>query len=239
MNASTEEAGGGGYDATPYLPARGGLPAHRRAAAECHGCPLYADATQTVFGAGDSSARLMLVGEQPGDQEDRQGAPFVGPAGHVLDRALAEAGLAEVPSYVTNAVKHFKFAPAERGRRRIHKPPSLRETSACRPWLAAELRLVRPELVVALGATAGRALLGSSFRVTRDRGTVQETALTEDGTLSPATGSAGEAGPLLAAPVVATVHPSAVLRAEDRDAAYAGLVADLRVAARQLGRHGG
>lgn len=210
------------YDATPYLPLRGGLPAHRRAAAECHGCPLYRDATQTVFGAGAATARLMLVGEQPGDQEDRAGRPFVGPAGHLLHKALAEAGLGDEKTYVTNAVKHFKFTPAERGRRRIHKPPSLRETAACRPWLAAELRLVHPDLVVALGATAGRALLGPSFRVTKDRGAVLSLPDVE-GDATPAAGG-----------VVATVHPSAVLRATDREAAYAALVADLRVAADAL-----
>lgn len=158
------------YDAEPFLPDRGGLPAHRRAAADCHGCPLYEDATGTVFGSGTSSARLMLVGEEPGDQEDRQGRPFVGPAGHLLRRALKETGLDEEPAYLTNAVKHFKFTRFGRSRRRIHKPPSLRETVACRPWLDAELRLVRPEMVVGLGAVAVRSLLGPSFRVTKDRG---------------------------------------------------------------------
>jgi DNA polymerase len=219
--AGTDSAGavpddGSGYDATPYLPARGRIPAHRRAAAECRGCPLFTRATQTVFGSGDASARLMVVGEEPGDQEDRQGEPFVGPAGRLLRRALEDAGLGDEPSYVTNAVKHFKFEQApSTGKRRIHKPPSLREMTACRPWLSAELRLVEPEVVVALGATAGRALLGSSFRVTRDRGTVR--------------GCTDDAAP--GAPVVPTLHPSAVLRADDRDAAHAGLVADLRVAA--------
>jgi uracil-DNA glycosylase family protein len=221
------------YDATPFLPLRGGLPAHRKAAAECHGCPLYRNATQTVFGAGTSAARLMLVGEQPGDQEDRAGEPFVGPAGRLLHKALAEAGLGDEKAYVTNAVKHFSFTPAERGKRRIHKPPSLRETAACRPWLAAELRLVRPELVVALGATAGRALLGASFRVGKDRGTVLPLPV-ESGAMPPSAPAAESAsGP---GSIVATVHPSAVLRAADRETAYAGLVADLRVAAGALGR---
>lgn len=207
------------YDAEPFLPSRGGLPAHRRAAADCRGCPLYEDATQTVFGNGDGSARLLLVGEQPGDQEDRQGEPFVGPAGRLLRRALDEAGIDWDTTYVTNAVKHFKFTrPAGGGKRRIHKAPDLHEVAACRPWLLAELRLVRPEIVVALGATAGKALLGGSFRVTKDRGTLLPL---------PTDGSPGLY-------VVAALHPSAVLRADDRDAAYAGLVSDLRVAAEAL-----
>ncbi|MFD5317129.1 UdgX family uracil-DNA binding protein [Streptomyces sp. NPDC127098] len=204
------------YDAGPYVPEGAGLPELRGAAADCHGCPLYRDATQTVFGAGEPTARLVLVGEEPGDQEDRRGAPFVGPAGRVLDRALADAGIDPDDAYLTNAVKHFKFAP--RGKRRIHKPPTLREAAACRPWLTAELRLIEPEVIVALGATAGKALLGSSFRVTRQRGT-----------RLPWSGEGADT-------VVATIHPSAVLRADDaeREAAYAGLVADLKVAARAL-----
>ncbi|MER5203747.1 UdgX family uracil-DNA binding protein [Streptomyces sp. NPDC002825] len=205
------------YDATPYLPSRGGLPAHRRAAAECRGCPLHRDATGTVFGRGAAGARMMLVGEQPGDQEDRQGEPFVGPAGRLLHRALEEAGIAEEDVYVTNAVKHFKFTRDETRKRRIHKAPSLRETLACRPWLMAELRLVEPELVVTLGATAGRALLGPSFRVGTDRGVPRPLPDSGNGTR-----------------VLATVHPSAVLRARDREEMYAGLVADLRTAADAL-----
>jgi DNA polymerase len=207
------------YDATPYVPHGAPLPGLREAAAGCHGCPLFRDATQTVFGAGDASARVVLVGEEPGDQEDRQGAPFVGPAGRVLTRAVDEAGIDPDQTYVTNAVKHFTFTRTpERGKRRIHKPPSMREMSACRPWLEAELDAVEPEVIVALGATAGKALFGSGFRVTRDRG-VPLTLPAHHGET-----------------VVATLHPSAVLRAqgEDRDAAYAGLVADLRVAARAL-----
>jgi DNA polymerase len=180
-----------------------------------------------------------VVGEQPGDQEDRRGEPFVGPAGQLLHKALAEAGLGQEPAYVTNAVKHFKFAPAERGKRRIHKPPSLRETRACRPWLAAELRLLSPEVVVALGATAGRALLGPDLRVTRDRGTVLSLGSSPD---EPADEVAQAGSPEFDPQeqggrrplVVATVHPSAVLRAPDRDTVYAGLVADLRVAASLL-----
>ncbi|AOP47388.1 UdgX family uracil-DNA binding protein [Streptomyces lydicus] len=198
------------YDATPYLPARGGLPAHRRAAAGCRGCPLHREATQTVFGAGTSSARTVFVGEQPGDQEDRRGEPFVGPAGRLLRKAMAEAGLAEDQAYFTNAVKHFKFTVAAGGRRRIHKAPNLREMTACRPWLYAELRLVAPEVIVVLGATAAKALLGPSFRVTKERG-------------APVGSEHGTA--------VATVHPSAILRSDDRAAAYAGLVTDLRTVA--------
>jgi DNA polymerase len=212
---------GSEYDATPYLPRRGGLAAHRKAAAGCQGCPLFGPATGTVFGKGAGDARVVLVGEEPGDQEDRQGEPFVGPAGKLLRKAMEEAGLGDEPVYLTNAVKHFKFEPAGRGKRRIHKAPSLREASACRPWLDAELRLVSPELVVALGATAAKALLGRSFRVTEDRGTPLPLPLPPD----------GEAR----ATVVATLHPSAILRADDRESAYEGLVADLRTAVGTLG----
>ncbi|MCA1219834.1 UdgX family uracil-DNA binding protein [Streptomyces sp. 8L] len=203
-------------DARRYLPSRGGIPAHRRAAADCRGCLLYEDATQTVFGAGDASARLMLVGEEPGDQEDREGEPFVGPAGRLLRRAADEADLDMDRAYVTNAVKHFKFRRTGPGKRRIHKAPSLGEMTACRPWLEAELRIVEPEVVVALGATAAKSLLGHGFRVTRHRGD----ALTLPEPV-PAT-------------VVATLHPSAVLRADDREEAFSGLVADLKAAARAL-----
>lgn len=213
------EAPEGAYTAEPFLPERGGLPALRRAATECRGCPLHRDATQTVFGQGTADARVMLVGEQPGDQEDRQGKPFVGPAGKLLDRALEEAGIDPAEAYVTNAVKHFKFTRAEPRKRRIHKAPTLRELTACGPWLAAELAVVEPELIVVLGATAGKALLGSSFRVGEARGALLEREIH------------GRPEKL-----VATVHPSSVLRArdEDREAAYQGLVADLRVAARAL-----
>ncbi|MET9799181.1 UdgX family uracil-DNA binding protein [Streptomyces sp. NPDC006368] len=204
------------YTAEPFLPARGGIEALREAAAGCRGCPLHRDATRTVFGAGNTHARVLLVGEQPGDQEDRQGAPFVGPAGKLLDRALDEAGIDPGDTYTTNAVKHFKFEVVpERGKRRIHKSPSLREMTACKPWLDAEVRLVDPEIIVALGATAGKALLGSSFRVTRQRGILLPY---ED---------RGES-------LLATIHPSAVLRADDREAVYEGLVSDLRMAARAL-----
>ncbi|OII66638.1 UdgX family uracil-DNA binding protein [Streptomyces sp. CC77] len=206
------------YTAAPFVPEGAGLAELREAAGGCRGCPLHEAATQTVFGTGSAHARVLLIGEQPGDQEDRQGRPFVGPAGRVLDRALAEAGIDPDDAYVTNAVKHFKYAHVpERGKRRIHKAPTLRETTACKPWLDAEVRLVDPDVLVALGATAGKALLGSSFRVTRQRGLLLPYE---------------ERGDCL----VATIHPSAVLRAGDRDreAAYAGLVSDLAVAAEAL-----
>ncbi len=206
------------YTAGTFVPDRGGLPALRRAAGECRGCPLHRDATQTVFGAGAADARVMLVGEQPGDQEDRQGKPFVGPAGKLLDRAPAEAGIDPGEAYVTNAVKHFKFTQAEPRKRRIHKAPSLREMTACGPWPAAELAVVEPELIVVLGATAGKALLGSSFRVTQVRGTVLEEEIHG-----------------LAERLVPTMHPSSVLRADDQEGAYRGLLSDLRVAAHALG----
>ncbi|MFI9153631.1 UdgX family uracil-DNA binding protein [Streptomyces sp. NPDC053367] len=205
------------YTAEPFVPEGASLSALREAAADCRGCPLHRDATQTVFGAGSKDARVMLVGEQPGDQEDRQGRPFVGPAGKLLDRALAEAGIDPGEAYVTNAVKHFKFTQAEPRKRRIHKSPSLREMTACGPWLAAELAIVEPELIVVLGATAGKALLGSSFKVTEVRGTVLEREIH------------GRRERL-----VPTVHPSSVLRADDRDKAYEGLVHDLETAARAL-----
>jgi DNA polymerase len=192
--------------ALPFLPLRPTLPRLERAVQQCRGCPLYARATQAVFGSGPVPAQLMLVGEQPGDQEDRAGEPFVGPAGQLLDRALAEAGIAREKAYVTNAVKHFKWK--ERGPRRIHDKPSWTEQTACRPWLDAELDLVRPRALVLLGATAAQSLLGRSFRVTVSRGQPLESDLAEL--------------------VLATIHPSAVLRAEDRDAAFAGLVDDLR-----------
>ncbi|TWV40341.1 UdgX family uracil-DNA binding protein [Streptomyces misionensis] len=179
---------------------------------------MHLHATRTVFGEGNADARLMLVGEQPGDQEDRKGKPFVGPAGHLLDRALKEAGLDPADAYVTNAVKHFKFTRTEPRKRRIHRAPTLREMTACSPWLERELALVEPELIVVLGATAGKALLGSSFRVGQVRGTVMEEEIH------------GHRERL-----VPTVHPSSVLRAEDRDTAYQGFLADLKVAARALG----
>ena len=204
-------------DATPFVPHTTRLTTLRAAAADCRGCPLYARATQVVFGAGAARAPMLLVGEQPGDQEDLAGQPFVGPAGALLDRALAEAGLARDRVYLTNAVKHFSWEP--RGKRRIHKKPRVSEVRACRPWLEAELRAVKPVVIVCLGATAAQALLGPSFRVSRDRGRILDTA---DGRH-----------------VVATLHPSAVLRAPDaaaRAAAFAALVADLAQAGRLVAR---
>jgi uracil-DNA glycosylase len=202
-------------DATTFLPERRGLEALREAAAGCRGCHLWRPATQTVFGEGLRRSRVMLVGEQPGDQEDRQGRPFVGPAGRELDRALEAAGIARDEAYVTNVVKHFKFE--ERGRRRIHQTPRRFEIDACRPWLDEELRLVEPEALVTLGATAAKALFGSSFRLTRHRGEPVQSDL----------------APL----VTATVHPSAILRAPDDEARHAErrmFTQDLRTVARAL-----
>ncbi|THA71203.1 uracil-DNA glycosylase [Streptomyces sp. A0958] len=217
--------------ALSYVPARGGVAALRRAAADCHGCPLYEDATQTVFGAGPAHARTVVVGEQPGDQEDREGEPFVGPAGRLLRKALAEAEIDEREVYFTNAVKHFKFAPVGEGKkRRIHKAPSLREMAACRPWLEAELHRVDPELVLILGATAGKSVLGNSFKVTESRGTL----LYLPGAGLPAPAPQRQDGEGGGRGLVATVHPSAVLRSRDRAEAYRGLVSDLHVAARFL-----
>jgi uracil-DNA glycosylase family protein len=188
----------------------------------CRGCDLYRDASQAVFGEGSSTAQVMLVGEQPGDQEDRAGRPFVGPAGKLLDKALVEAGIDRDSVYVTNAVKHFKFTRAERGKRRIHKTPSRTEVVACRPWLIAELTTIQPDLVVLLGATAAKSLLGNAFRITAHRGEAL-TLPADDDTVR-----------LDIVPqIVATVHPSSVLRGrpEDREQAFDALVADLRVAA--------
>ncbi|MBX6768818.1 MAG: UdgX family uracil-DNA binding protein [Actinomadura rubrobrunea] len=235
------------HDAAPFLPddpeSRTDLGALREAAAGCRGCPLYANATRTVFGEGATHGRVVLVGEQPGDQEDRRGRPFVGPAGRLLDRALEEAGIARGDVYVTNAVKHFKFKQTA-GKRRIHQTPTVGEMRACRPWLAAELRAVEPDVVVALGATAGKALLGSAFRVAERRGELvpmpDPDALGTPAAAREAEAAAGRAGERDAgwngALLLATVHPSAVLRADDRDAMYAGLVDDLKVAAAALGR---
>jgi len=196
------------------------------AAGECHGCELYRDATQTVFGMGRRRSSVMLVGEQPGDREDLAGKPFVGPAGRLLDKALESAGIDRQNTYVTNAVKHFKFVPAERGKRRIHKTPSRTEVVACRPWLIAELTTVEPEVVVLMGATAAKSLMGNDFRLTAHRGEVLHLPGAED----PSTNG-------LDPFVVVTVHPSAVLRgpAEQRDDALKGLVADLEFAAGLVG----
>jgi uracil-DNA glycosylase family protein len=208
--------------AQEYVPDTDDLTDLAGAAEGCRGCDLFKDADQVVFGAGPRSARVMIVGEQPGDQEDRAGAPFVGPAGQLLDKALVAAGIDREQVYVTNAVKHFKFTRAERGKRRIHKTPSRTEVVACRPWLIAELASVRPDLVVLLGATAAKSLLGNDFRITAHRGEALKL---------PADGKAVEVD--LDPQVVATVHPSSVLRGppEDREKAFDALVADLRFAA--------
>jgi DNA polymerase len=201
--------------AQQWVPPGADVPALATAALGCQGCELYAGATQTVFGEGNLAAHVVLVGEQPGDVEDRRGRPFVGPAGRLLDRALEEAGIEREGCYVTNAVKHFRFTTAGGGQRRIHQTPEAAHVAACRPWLAAELNRIRPKVVVLLGATAAKALLPPAYRVTRDRGQVFD-------------GPQGSGAKL-----VGTVHPSAVLRTpdEERDAAFAALVADLRVVA--------
>src|SRR3954451_11718266 len=182
----------------------------REVAAGCKACDLWERGTQTVFGEGARKAEVMLVGEQPGDQEDQAGAPFVGPAGKMLDRALDDAGIDRKSTYVTNAVKHFKWKA--RGARRIHDKPSWTEAMACRPWLDAEVALVKPRALVLMGATAAQSLLGKTFKVTQERGRPLDSELAEL--------------------VVATIHPSAILRAENRDEMYAGLVDDLRVVSR-------
>ena len=199
------------------LASAGPLEEVRELAVGCRACELWRRATQTVFGEGPVAARLLVVGEQPGNSEDLEGAPFVGPAGRMLDRALVEAGIDRSTVYVTNVVKHFKWRRAPSGKRRIHQKPDRAEVEACFPWLEAEVGRVRPELIVCLGATAAQALLGASFRVTREHGQVLDSPL---------------------GPAVATVHPSAILRAPDdaRDEAYRGMVDDLRVAAKQLTR---
>ncbi len=192
------------------------------AADGCKGCDLYLDSTQTVFGAGGVEASMMLVGEQPGDQEDKAGKPFVGPAGKLLDKALIEAGVDRDRLYVTTAVKQFRVTVAERGKRRIHKTPSRTQVVACRPWLLAELASVQPPVVVLLGATAAQSLLGSAFRLTAHRGEVLHLPDVEDVAVDPQ--------------IVATAHPSAVLRgpAENRRKAFEELVSDLRLAANLL-----
>jgi uracil-DNA glycosylase len=202
-------------DATPFLPDRSSLKALREASAVCRGCHLWRGATQTVFGEGRKGSRVMLVGEQPGDKEDKAGEPFVGPAGRELDRCLEAAGIDRAEAYVTNMVKHFKFE--ERGRRRIHQTPKRFEIDACRPWLDEELKVVKPEALVLLGATAAKALLGSSFRVTQHRGELLDSEL---------------------APIVtATIHPSAILRGPDeasRQEEREAFAEDLRAVAEAL-----
>jgi uracil-DNA glycosylase family protein len=206
--------------AADFLPARLTLPSLRRAAAGCRGCHLWRVGTQTVFGEGARSATLMFVGEQPGDQEDLAGHPFVGPSGRLLDSALERAGLDRSEAYVTNAVKHFKWVPDGSGKRRIHKTPSSKEVRACNPWLDAEIAVVKPRIIVALGATAAKALFGAAIRVTVQRGRALRTPLAQAG--------------------FATVHPSAVLRAPSdlRGEAEKAFVEDLKKVARYLARSG-
>lgn len=198
--------------AAQFLPKARTLDALRKAARACQGCALYRNATQTVFGEGDRHAPILLVGEQPGNDEDLEGRPFVGPAGRVLDEGLAAAGIVRAETYVTNVVKHFKWEP--RGKRRMHSKPNMREIDACFPWLEQEIALLRPALIICLGATAAQALLGPAFRVTRQRGQPIDSAL--------------------APHVVATIHPSAILRQrsrEDRQREMEAFVADLKIAA--------
>ena len=194
-----------------FLPNRRTLPLLRVAAQSCRGCDLYSNATQAVFGEGPKTARVVLVGEQPGNDEDLQGHPFVGPAGGLLDRALADAAVDRSAAYVTNVVKHFRFE--ERGKRRLHKKPTMAEIRACQPWFEAEMELLKPKVIVCLGATAAQALLGSQFRLMQERGVPVKDRRAEF--------------------VVATIHPSAILRTPDevdRQAAYSRFIEDLRVA---------
>jgi uracil-DNA glycosylase len=200
--------------AQEWVPPSADLRAMERAVQDCRGCDLYRDATRAVFGEGHANARVVLVGEQPGDQEDKAGKPFVGPAGRLFDEALDDAGIDRAQVYVTNAVKHFKWRAG--GKRRIHQKPNWSEIAACRPWLDAELAVVEPRVLVCLGAVAAQALLGRQFRVTQQRGKPVESDLAEH--------------------VLATVHPSSILRAdpETRERDYAQLVQDLNVVARLL-----
>jgi uracil-DNA glycosylase family protein len=206
--------------AVDFVPQRRTLKSLREAARTCRGCRLWMVGSQTVFGEGKAPAKIMLVGEQPGDEEDREGHPFVGPAGRLLDEALAEAGIDRTDVYITNAVKHFKWERGEKSKRRIHKKPNAGEIKACRPWLDAELALVKPEVVICLGATAAQAMLGKDFRVTKSRGQRQSTDYSDA--------------------VFATVHPSSVLRAPDsraRAEARQALIADLKAVAQHLASH--
>jgi DNA polymerase len=199
--------------AAPLVPPKPTLPKLREAAATCKACPLWRTGTQTVFGEGAAHAEVVFVGEQPGDQEDLTGRPFVGPAGKLLDRALEEAGIDRSKVYVTNAVKHFKWQA--RGKRRIHQKPNWQEIAACRPWLDAELAVLKPRVLVCLGATAAQALLGRQFRVSKQRGELVESPLAES--------------------VIATVHPSSILRSDNREAEFAELVRDLQKVADAVG----
>jgi DNA polymerase len=200
--------------AAALVPDRPSLKKLREAAAGCKACPLWKTGTQTVFGEGAVKAEVMFVGEQPGDQEDKEGKPFVGPAGRLFDEAMEAAGIDRSLAYVTNVVKHFKWQA--RGKRRIHQKPNWSEIAACRPWLDAELQVVKPRVLVCLGATAAQALLGRQFRVTKERGRPVESDL--------------------APVVIATVHPSSILRADeaDREAEFAALVSDLKTVAAEL-----
>jgi uracil-DNA glycosylase family protein len=201
----------------PLAPRGTTLEVLRREARDCKACDLWRNATQTVFGEGSAHAAIVLVGEQPGDQEDRLGHPFVGPAGRLLNEALAEAGIDRSRVYVTNAVKHFKWTPAERGKRRIHKKPRASEIDACRPWLEEELRTIRPQVLVGLGATAARALFGANFSITRQRGQSIPSPLAEF--------------------AMATVHPASILRATEEESRHEQMrmfIADLKQAARIL-----
>src|SRR5215471_7218374 len=203
------------HDASVYLPPDRSLDSLREAAQECRGCDLFRAATQAVFGEGPAQSRVLLIGEQPGSEEDLKGHPFVGPAGRLLDTALEEAGVPRSEVYITNAVKHFKFE--ERGKRRIHKKPSAAEVKACQPWLEAEIEAIKPKIVVCLGATAAQSILGRDFRLTQSHGQFFEHPWTKF--------------------VTATLHPSAILRAaesEDRHRQYRQLVEDLRVVAEKL-----
>jgi uracil-DNA glycosylase family protein len=206
--------------AADFIPPRPTLPKLRAAAAGCRGCHLWKVGTQTVFGEGPKAARVMIVGEQPGDQEDRAGHPFVGPSGALLDRSLEAAGIDRDEVYVTNAVKHFKWERGEKGTRRIHKKPNDAEIRACHPWLEEEIRLLQPDVILCLGATAAQALLGKAFRVTKERG-------------RPVTAASGNT-------VIATVHPSSILRAPNADAraqAEREFTADLKKVAKHLHTH--
>jgi uracil-DNA glycosylase family protein len=212
MRAKTQNQG-----AEPFVPGNATLPQLQAAVQRCQGCDLYRMATQAVMGEGPAAARIVMVGEQPGDKEDVAGRPFVGPAGALLDRALEEAGIARSDVYLTNAVKHFKFE--ERGKRRIHKKPTDSEVEACKPWLNAELVLIHPKLIVCLGATAARAVIGKEHRLQQERGRFFEHPL--------------------AASVTATVHPSSILRAqspEQRHSEYLAFVKDLQAAKEKLNR---
>jgi uracil-DNA glycosylase len=220
MSAARAPAAGGTGSAADFIPPHPTYPKLKAAAARCRGCHLWKDATQTVFGEGPRHPNVMMVGEQPGDREDIEGHPFVGPAGRLLDEAMVAAGLDRTEVYVTNAVKHFKFERKALIKRRLHKKPNAAEMRACRPWLEEEVRILRPRLIVALGSTAGQSLLGREFKVTESRGQLQQSEW--------------------AGPVLPTVHPSSVLRApsEAREAARREFFRDIGRVAKELARLG-